>query len=101
MKILRYVVLLLALGFGMADASPIAIVTGRDGITVTMHDDDCTLKTEVINLPGRITWEDNGKILEGCYSIGLPQLGYLVLAYFADKTVVLIPMSYFKKVEAA
>lgn len=66
-----------------------------DGILITLHTEACTLP-EVVNLPGRTEWVENGKTIEGCWSIN-PRLSIVVM-YFADKTVATAPMQAFHKV---
>lgn len=73
-----------------AYAEPMARAEGN-GVVVTVYSEKCALK-EVVNLPQRATWTENGKTTEGC--AGIHPLG-LVLLYFADKTVVPHPMQAF------
>jgi len=88
--VLAVVLLLMA----AAQAGPIAV--GREGgITVTLTDEPCAV-TAIANLPGRITWEEHGRIVEGCYTV----TGPMIVAYFADRTVVLMPAQLFTKVRA-
>lgn len=79
---------------GTANAQPFMQVEA-DGARVTLHKDKCTLP-EVTNLPNRATWEEKGKLFEGCWG-GVQEMPY-ILAYFADKTVVAIPKQVFRRV---
>lgn len=63
-------------------------------MVVTIYTEPCTLK-EVQNLPQRATWVEGGKTIEGC--AGMHPAG-AVMFYFADKTVVVHPMSAFVSV---
>ena len=63
-----------------------------DGVTFTLYNEPCALSA-VANLPYRATWKEKGETTEGCYTIH-PGAG-AVVAYFADKTVVLAPVAMF------
>lgn len=78
-----------------ATAEPVYQATAPDGVRVTLHDDKCALP-EITNLPRRATWIEQGKAFEGCWG-ARPDQG-IVLAYFADKTVVSIPVQAFSRV---
>lgn len=80
----------------LAYAEPVYEAKG-DGVRVVVYTEDCALK-EVSNLPRRATWTENGKTHEGC--AGLHPMG-LAMFYFADKTVVAIPMSQFARITGA
>jgi hypothetical protein len=67
------------------------------GIRITLHNDPCKLEA-VTNLPHRATWTEKGKVYEGCY--GLTRFG-VVMAYFDDKTVAVIPTEFFQRVHGA
>ncbi len=73
-----------------------AMFTTSDGtVAITLYSDPCELKGEIKNLPYKAVWTEAGKTFEGCW---LPRDDVrLVTAYFADKTVALIPYSVFKK----
>lgn len=45
----------------------------------------------VTNLPYRATWDEGGRRHEGCYTVK----DGLVLAYFDDRTVAILPLSVF------
>lgn len=74
-----------------ADAAPIASSSGQ-GVTVVLTDEACALEA-VGNLPARATWTEDGRLLEGCYAI----FGVLIVAYFEDRAVVLIPARSFQR----
>lgn len=78
-----------------ASAAPIAIASG-ESITITLTDEQCKLEA-VSNLPFRAHWRDRGRVYEGCFQIN-PQ-GFVV-AYFDDRSIVLIPVQHFRRAEA-
>ena len=86
--------ILLAVYPKKAKADPVAAVE-QGGVRIVVHTEKCSFN-EVSNLPNRATWEENGKVLEGCVGV-FGQIG-LVLFYFSDKTVVAVPMQMFSKV---
>ena len=75
---------LLAMVVTGADAKPLAIAS-QGGVTITFTDEPCTLAA-VRNLPNRATWSEGGKTFEGCFTVQ----ELLVLAYFDDRTMVVI-----------
>lgn len=90
---------LVALGIAVtwhtkANALPIAQTVTQDGQKIVLTDEECRLDA-VKNLKHRATWTENGKVYEGCY--GVHPAG-VVLGYFADKTVVMIPVQTFTQV---
>lgn len=66
------------------------------GIRITVYTEDCAMKETVQNLIKRATWTENGKTIEGCGGV-FPQIGIAVF-YFADKTVVPVPLQMFERV---
>lgn len=78
-------------------AEPFAVTHG-DGIVVTLHTEKCAMP-EVTNLPQRATWEEKGKVFEGCAGVNR-DLG-VVLFYFSDKTVGAAPIQAFQRVTGA
>jgi hypothetical protein len=74
------------------------IAAEQNGVRIAVYTEPCVLK-EVTNLQRRATWTENGKVIEGCAGY-FPQIE-LVLFYFADKTVVPVPSSFFQKVSGA
>ncbi len=73
-----------------------AIATAQDsGAIVTFYTENCTLK-EVTNLPSRAVWTENGKEIEGCYTVR-PDAG-LIVFYFADRTVGIVPLQALRRV---
>jgi hypothetical protein len=77
--------LLLLLFANPALGKPVAVTQGN-GIKVTLTDDKCAF-THVINLPYRATWEQDGRTFEGCFGIHAG----IVVAYFSDKSIALLP----------
>ena len=78
------------------EAVPVAEASA-DGAKIVLTDEDCKLDA-ISNLKKRATWSEKGRVYEGCY--GIHPDGF-VLAYFADKTVVVIPVYLFKRVSGA
>jgi hypothetical protein len=83
--------LLLVLLMGPTHAAPVATAT-QDGVNVTLTDEKCA-QSAVTNLPLRATWTEAGKSLDGCYTVQ----GGLAVLYFEDRTVVVVPVSMFKR----
>lgn len=80
-----------------ARAAPI-FQAEAEGTTVILTDEDCRLP-EVSNLKKRAIWVEKGVTIEGCYG-GHPAYP-LVVAYFADKTVVVMPADAFQRIKGA
>ncbi len=68
-----------------------------DGIKVIVYDQPCALK-EIVNLPKRATWTEKGKTTEGC--AGVDPRG-IVLFYWGDRTVVIVPVQNFVRMTDA
>lgn len=79
------------------NAAPL-VSASAEGAIITLTDEPCALKA-ISNLPFRATWVEKDKSYEGCYGVRA-DVG-LVVAYFNDATVALIPMQVFKKVVGA
>ena len=62
----------------------------QEGVKVVLHDDKCAVGA-VVNLPYKATWEEKGKVFQGCWG-ARPDAGLVVL-YFDDKSVGIIPIS--------
>lgn len=77
-----------------AHADVMAQTVTEDGQKIVLTNEPCKLEA-VTNLKHRATWHEKGKVYEGCY--GVHPAG-VVLGYFADKTVVMIPVQVFTKV---
>lgn len=69
-----------------------------NGVEIVIHSEPCAMKSIVSNLPQRATWQEGTKIYEGCG--GFHPMG-VALFYFADKTVVPLPLSFFVRVVGA
>lgn len=80
-------------------AGPVGQVTTPEGVRVVFYTEPCALTEFVTNLPYRAVWEESGKTFEGCYLVR-SEVG-LVVAYFADKTVGLIPLRAVRSVTGA
>jgi len=69
------------------------------GVTITFYDDPCQLKDKVSNLPYKATWQEGGKTFQGCAA---PRADLeLVVVYFDDLTVALVPFHLLKKATGA
>jgi len=80
-----------------AHAEPVvAAVAGN--VRITLYDEPCVLTDAVVNLPNRATWDEDGKHYEGCFGFAP---GDVVMAYFDDKTVAVVPKSAFRVVTSA
>ena len=66
-----------------------------DGARVVLTDEPCTLAA-VSNLKFRATWTEKGKTFEGCWG-ARPDAGF-VMAYWSDRTVVVMPLQIFIQV---
>lgn len=77
-----------------AKSEPMFQTVSPDGIVITLHSEKCDLK-EIVNLPKRATWQEKAKSYEGCW--GLNPLG-VVMFYFTDKTIAVVPAEAFQKV---
>ena len=93
-------VLLLVLLFFVPKArtQPIFVANFESG-KVTLTDEPCGLKA-VTNAPKRVTWlEPNGKLTDGCYGLYTLRLPTgnveMIVGYFADLTLQVIPLSAF------
>lgn len=80
-------------------ADPIFQANVGEGMRVVLTNEPCAMKDSVTNLPYRATWEEKGKVYEGCFG-PRPDFG-VVVAYFSDKTAVAIPIQAFSRVQGA
>lgn len=92
---MRHLALLLLLVCWPAYAEPFAQFTVNETTKIILHSEDCRL-TSVTNLPSRATWEEGGKVYEGCY--GFDGRFKLIRLWFEDKTVIALPVQVFLKV---
>lgn len=90
---MRYLIVILMFVFSAAQAEPIAYAT-RDGITVTLHSEPCTVQG-IKNLANRATWDENGKRTEGCAGMFGPVVGF----YFEDQTMAVVSVELFQRFE--
>ena len=79
---------------GAVHAAPIA-VSSTPGVTIILTDEPCALKA-VRNLSRRATWTEHGTTFEGCWSSARVLGNDVVLGYFSDQSVVVIPVLYFR-----
>lgn len=94
---MRWLTLAVALAFCMKAYAAAVYVSDDGSVRVTLYDEDCALK-EVRNLKRRATWEEKGQLFQGCYGQH-PETG-IVIAYFDDGSVVLIPPQAFRPVRS-
>lgn len=76
-------------------ARPIAAAVTTSG-SITIYNEPCAI-AEISNLPVRVTWETNGKVLEGCAG-SVPDLGIVMMYFPADKTVEVLRLSSFSPI---
>lgn len=81
----------------VAYAAPVAVMD-RDGIGITLFDEPCKF-THIVNYKYRATWSEDGKTFEGCF--GLNTASRVIVAYFDDKSIAVVPMSFFRPVKKA
>lgn len=79
-----------------AGAEPKYEVT-KNGIRVVVYDEDCRLDA-IKNLKWKAVWFENGKEIEGC--AGAKDEYEVVIIYFADKTIAVIPMFAFRRLSS-
>src|SRR5882672_980531 len=87
--------LLLLVHFSIVSAAEPLYEASVQGIRIVAYKEKCALEA-VTNLPLRAVWFQNGQEIEGCIG-ARDELGVAV-AYFADKTIVVLPLEFFKKV---
>lgn len=73
-------------------ASAPAAVATREDVTLSLYTEPCALPA-VKNLPYRAIWRDARGAYEGCYDV---RLGAVVVAYFTDRTVIVVPLEVFR-----
>jgi hypothetical protein len=78
-------------------ADPLFSATA-EGVTITLTDEPCAVK-EIANLPYRATWVEKDKTFQWCW--GPYRELSIVLAYFDDRTIAVIPVQAFVKVVGA
>jgi hypothetical protein len=85
---------LLALAAGPAFAAPIGVAV-HGGNVITFYDEPCTV-AGVKNLTQRVVWLAGAVKTEGCF--GIPNGYEIILAYFADQEIAVIPLAAVKPV---
>lgn len=92
------ILLLMGIVIGATKALSAPLYRATEGASVILlTDEPCRLK-QVSNLKQRATWQERGKTYEGCW--GAHPAG-VVLAYFDDGSVVIIPNQAFERVTGA
>jgi hypothetical protein len=66
-----------------------------DGIKIVVYEEPCKMPA-VSNLKYRATWHEKGKVFEGC--VGAHPQFPIIMGYFADRTVVALPVEMFVRV---
>lgn len=98
-QVVRTILLLGILVLAISAFAAPAYQASGNGVVITIHTDDCAFKHVVTNLPRRATWKEGVNHFEGC-ATARPDLG-LVILWFNDLTIGLVPMSAFQKVTGA
>ena len=96
--VLGVVCLIVLVGIATNAAAAPIYRAEAEGVVITLYDEDCKLP-EVSNLKKRATWKEKGKTYEGC--AGQHPAYPIVMAYFSDKTVVVLPIDIFAPVTGA
>lgn len=94
---LVFLVLLAATWPTGANAAPM-FQAQAEGVKIVIYDEPCKLDA-VSNLKHRATWHEKGKVYEGC--AGAHPAFPIIMGYFADKTVVALPVEMFTRVSGA
>lgn len=89
---MKYILLILLLFPFSLKAEPVASAS-HNGITITLFDEGCKSQN-VKNLPYRALWKEGKGSFEGCYGVAS---GAVVMLYFEDKTVVVLPVQAFSR----
>lgn len=66
-------------------------------VRIVIYDEPCQLTTTVSNLPYRATWNEKGKVYEGCVGSS-PEVGVAMFYFLEDKTIAAVPLQMFVKV---
>lgn len=88
---MRLALLALLLVASKGHSAPFAVAEG-EGVRVTLTNEPCALQA-VANMPFRATWEEGGKTVQGCFNAAAG----IVSTYWDDRTVVVLPVSEFKR----
>ena len=80
----------LVVAWNYVAASPIARASDKD-VLIVLYDDKCAL--DILGLPQRAQWSRGGKSWEDCFDV---RHDVLILIYLEDKSIVIIPVGYFK-----
>lgn len=97
-RVLLLAVIAVLTGFATGAFAGPLFQAEAEGVKVVLTDDDCRLPA-VENLKKRAFWHEKGKVYEGCFAAH-PQFP-IIMAYFADKTVVVLPVEMFVPVRGA
>ena len=89
------VMVILALWAGKVFAEPI-VMASNGKVTITVYSEPCAFPDHVTNLPIRATWNEGGKVIEGC--AGRDAENGIAVFWFSDKTVFTLSLSAFVKV---
>ena len=95
MNVLKLSLIVLFLSMIVPNASALPMFEANaDGAKVILYDDPCQVPA-VTNLKFRATWEENGKVIEGCWG-PRPDV-QIVVMYFTDLTAGVAPIRTFKR----
>lgn len=98
---LFWILVIVALGMALTSGKVFGepfISAEMAGVRLVVHTEECAVK-EIKNLPRRATWTEKGKTTEGC--AGLSQEIEMIVFYWADGTVTVIPSPYFQRVHGS
>ena len=87
--------IMLVAGMTYAYAEPI-VMASNGKVTITVYSEPCSFPDHVTNLPIRATWNEGGKVIEGC--AGRDAENGIAVFWFSDKTVFTLSLSAFVKV---
>ena len=79
-----------------AEGAPFQAIAGK--VTITVYDQPCTHVDQITNLPNRATWQEDGKVFDGCVGV-ISELG-VAMFWFNDRTIAVVPLQMFHKVTA-
>ena len=89
---MKYLLLILLL-VPFSVKSEVKASASHNGITIQLTDEPCKSQG-VKNLPYRAVWKEGKGSFEGCYGVAS---GAVVMLYFEDKTVVVLPVQAFAR----
>ena len=97
--VLIFLLFVLAIAWNYAIAEPVARAV-EGGVSVILYSDICEL--DVQGLPMKATWGDGKRLWNACFDVRDPFFGMIrppaliILMYFDDKSIVMLPAHLFK-----